>query len=438
MEYKFDNDFRFKNLPDESTPINADNLNKALDNTSWLKSQLDGTIEPMSGSSIEINDSAEAMLNKLEIEGKSTQDGEPSPENPVEIKSVGYTNLFDSDRYYREYSELDNNCVSKIIEDGVEYFNINYSPSASRNYKFMQGEFKPDTQYIITFKGKNATKGVISNASFQMYYTDRSTSGWVNVSTDNEQEYSIKSSAQKTVDYITVNGSGAHRFLARDICLYESSTLKPYIPFGKYGIVLNISNDTETKTTTFVLNEPLRSLPTGVKDLLYIKNGRLFVERNVGNVSFTGTESWATGNPQSSVLNSYRAYLPINNAKIGSLNEKIFCSHFVYGSTRNEANVCQFATNNNNFHITIANVSDINSFKSVLMQQNENGTPVELVYSLEKSVTEDLGEIEMPSTFKDKSTITTTDELEPTINLEYVKDTILTSYVEKRLINLMK
>ena len=44
----------------------------------------------------------------------------------------------------------------------------------------------------------------------------------------------------------------------------------------------------------------------------------------------------------------------------------------------------------------------------------------------------------MPSTYKDKSTITTTDELEPTINLEYVKDTILTNYVEKRLINLIK
>ncbi len=36
----FNDNFRFKNLPDESTPKSAENLNVALDNTSWLKNNL--------------------------------------------------------------------------------------------------------------------------------------------------------------------------------------------------------------------------------------------------------------------------------------------------------------------------------------------------------------------------------------------------------------
>ena len=310
MEYKFDNDFRFKNLPDESTPINADNLNKALDNTSWLKSQLDGTIEPMSGSSIEINDCAEAMLNKLEIEGKSTQDGEPSPENPVEIKSVGKLN---------------------------------------------------------------------------------------------DQ--------------------------------------------GKYEIELTISNDTESKTTTFVLNEPLRSLPNEIKDLLYIKSGHLYVERNVGYHLFTKNDDLSVNS-----IDKFRYPLAIrgitdsadyNNPKQSNLLSNIFMWHFSSETQEEYKDMATFRKGYDAgvFFFFIPKSYFTSTTREEILaefKQKISENKLDFLYVLAEPTIEDLGEIEMPSTYKDKSTITTTDELEPTINLEYVKDTILTNYVEKRLINLMK
>lgn len=47
------------------------------------------------GSNITLNNTGDSRLLELEIEGKSIQDGTPTPNNPVEIKSVGYENLFD-------------------------------------------------------------------------------------------------------------------------------------------------------------------------------------------------------------------------------------------------------------------------------------------------------------------------------------------------------
>ena len=40
----FNDDFKFKNKPDESTPKSAENLNVALDNTSWLKRYIDDIV----------------------------------------------------------------------------------------------------------------------------------------------------------------------------------------------------------------------------------------------------------------------------------------------------------------------------------------------------------------------------------------------------------
>ena len=37
----FNDEFRFKNKPDETTPKSAENMNVALDNTSYLKRELD-------------------------------------------------------------------------------------------------------------------------------------------------------------------------------------------------------------------------------------------------------------------------------------------------------------------------------------------------------------------------------------------------------------
>ena len=288
----FNKDFEYKNEPDYTTPDEAENANIGIHNTWYLLQQLEDLIDSKTGSNIEITECAEAMLNKLEIEGKSIQESEPSPDNPVEIKCVGKSN---------------------------------------------------------------------------------------------EQ--------------------------------------------GKYEIELTISKDDESKTTTFILNEPLRSLPNETKDLLYVKGGRLFVERNTKELVLNGSENWTKDLSNNSYL--------LQNSSIYGLwaTACAYSNRFKYSHT--DAYYCRadsFAIDSNHrIIIAIQNISTLEDFKAWLNSNN-----VIIVAKLVEPVIEDLGEIQIPITFKDKSTITTTDELEPTINLEYVKDTILTDYIEKRLMNLIK
>ena len=61
---------------------------------------------------------------------------------------------------------------------------------------------------------------------------------------------------------------------------------------GKYGIELKVTNGTDTNTSLFVLDQPLRSLPNGVKDELVIENGRAKIIKRIGKIVLDGSENW--------------------------------------------------------------------------------------------------------------------------------------------------
>lgn len=407
-DVKFNKDFEYKNEPDETTPDEAENANIGIHNTWYLIQQLENLIDSKNGSNIEITECAEAMLNKLEIEGKSVQDGEPSPNNSIEIKSVGYTNLFNKD----DYPTID----GFISAD-------NYTITSS-THKSIYIKVKPNTTYqILNFKLNAAL--VVGTSEAIPKIGDTITNHVIK----NANVYDLSITTSKNDNYLVfMIDPGIEKDISKMI-IVEGLDKKSYIPYGKYGLELTITKDDESKTTTFVLNEPLRSLPDGSKDLLYVKGGRLFVERNAKEVVLNGSENWTKDLSNNSYL--------LQNSSIYGLwaTACAYSNRFKYSHT--DAYYCRadsFAIDSNHrIIIAIQSISTLEDFKAWLNSNN-----VIIVAKLVEPVIEDLGEIEMPITFKDKSTITTTDELEPTINLEYVKDTILTDYIEKRLINLMK
>jgi len=73
------------------------------------------------GNPIEVTDAGEYPLESIMIEGKSYQEGTPTPTNPQEIKTVqGVTNLFDKNRK----SSL-NNFSSEILDNGIKIIQPN-------------------------------------------------------------------------------------------------------------------------------------------------------------------------------------------------------------------------------------------------------------------------------------------------------------------------
>ena len=188
----------------------------------------------------------------------------------------------------------------------------------------------------------------------------------------------------------------------------------------------------QSYTSLIVLNEPLRSLPNGTKDIAYIRNNKLYVERYVDSIILNGSEIWSF----SSSTNVF--YVDIENLNYLTTNNTILSSHYqgrtnVSGAGDLSDNQIAFlnAQSPSRIYIKDTRFSNIDDFKTWLSTHN-----TQVDYELETPVTEELGEIEMLKTLKGYNNISTTDKLLPIINLTYVRDTILADYVENHVTEL--
>ena len=183
----------------------------------------------------------------------------------------------------------------------------------------------------------------------------------------------------------------------------------------------------QKNTSLFVLNAPLRSLPNGIKDIAYIKNNKLYVDRYVGSVVLNGSESWAT---DGTTENTRRYTLDLSNVKLNNSYTIQLSNYFSYNFNYG-LDEPHFYINSSSKVYIFSNITDINNFKTWLSTHN-----TQVDYELATPVTEEYGEIEMLKTLKGYNNISTTDDLLPIINLTYVRDTILADYVENHVAEL--
>ena len=258
----------------------------------------------------------------------------------------------------------------------------------------------------------------ISNYSWNynsIYYVDRN--GFYNytfVMTRNEnipetEQQFLFLQITKTEDTFVKNISELDGY---EIQIEESVVATNYDPFHKPMISL------------IELNAPLRSLPNGVKDELVIENGRAKIIKRVGKVVLNGTENW-----EKEVNDTY---ISISNAK-GNATPTL-SNYFKSVSTNtNVWGDIKFGATNNNliFYKGAIENTDLAGFKTWLSTHN-----TQVDYELAEPYTEELGEIEMPSTYKGTTYIQTTDNLEPNLNITYVRDTVISDYVENHVAEL--
>ena len=158
---------------------------------------LEASIRPTAnGNPVNITDSMEWPLLSLKVYGKSTQDGMPSPENPIPIVSAGDDgeiglqitgkNLLDQTKldlrqyniyYGSEHSDLQVNLIAGInytlsipddvvtLPDGIYFYNSVDNSSLAERYNSRSVSFKPDKNIAVKLdaywaKGRpeNATK----------------------------------------------------------------------------------------------------------------------------------------------------------------------------------------------------------------------------------------------------------------------------------------
>lgn len=152
----------------------------------------------VSGEVVSVNDSGDASLLGLKLYGNTTQNGTPTPENPVPLESVGESgavsvsvagkNLFDDVAWFKKYNG--------ILQDDGSWFNV-YADTAC----FTNTARKSGSMYLTVIAKSVASDSV--KMYLQAYYTDGSRDNSIRIDgTNGFETVTAKTNPDKTVDYI--------------------------------------------------------------------------------------------------------------------------------------------------------------------------------------------------------------------------------------------
>lgn len=255
--------------------------------------------------------------------------------------------------------------------------------------------FKPNTQYHISYKYKQDTKAF--RLKIAIRYTDGTYQVPANVQVLNEFVKVENVSVQgKTIDYIyftwnTQNGN--NKVELRNIYVCELSEKTSYEKQQSYS-------------ANAALGEPLRSLPSGVRDEIVEEE----LIRRVGEVVFDGSENWTLWRESSNTIGFIYNHNSIMNKDWYSSQISLVCDRFISksGHSFNEDDfeaIVQWNANNailvriNKRALKTPNVS---GFKQWLA-----GNPVTVLYELSKPVITNINADLNVRTFDNKTHITT-------------------------------
>ena len=378
---------------------------KEIDGTEWILGETDitpkiGTVnKTASGTEITVEDSLAFPLNSIKIDGKTVQDGTPTPDNPVEIKNVkGYKNLWE-------------------LRPSQTHFGVTYTNNDGRNFSLKgtaTGEatfsnfvplsnFKDGEKYTLTcnkiqeglqFRVEEYTE---DNKWIRSYGTLKSDNLTLTIS--KSTGYYVRL-AIIVIKNTTINLSNI------EIQMIEGSEEKPYVPFGSNYLKLSSTNGADTNS--IFLN--LKDNELAENDFVKIANNYGTIYKTKETLELTGDENW-----KSSQNNRFYCQDFSTNIKFSS---KILSTHFKSSTTWVDNSI--FVSSSGNVGITIPTIQTVEEFKQWLKDQKSNGTPVIVQYDLATPYTIDLGIQDNLDTYEGTTVISLEDELNPNMEINYV------------------
>ena len=295
----------------------------------------------------------ECNKDKLsKIYGESTQNGTPTPTNPVEIESVG--------------EKTNNIAIIKSLnslkeQDGI-YTSTKQDTATSLRMKL---QFKAGTNYvgkIVETPSSGRYSITLTAPTTEWKYLRFSNNGKI-IEPSIFFDLPYEKYKGKTITFsFTIVDSNVATFSYKDIQLEVGSTATSYEPYG-YKIPITVSNGSETKTTNIYLKEPLRKIGE-YADYLDLTNKK--VVRYVKEDVFTGTETINLGD-------NNRFEYPFEKISGDGL-----CNY--YKNTNNKSNgsvhlICTFAA-----YFSDTRYNTVEEFKNMLATQYNLGNPVKIVW----------------------------------------------------------
>ena len=407
---------------------------KVTPNTSYYLSSVRGGTYVRSCGLYDINKNfiqISAVVGKENVSGSIT-----TTNNTYYIRVVSGTNYYDNcqvirdtqahsyipyGKYGLEVKTTGKNLFDGVLEQGTVNSqginNTNTTRLRTKNYIPVY----PNTTYALKVNENTTEK----NLQFSISYYDK------NDYTTYRLSY-LNWTTSNPITFTTPNNCHYIRFL---IAYTDNSTINTTDNISKIQVEKTQATTYEpykSNTYLYTLNQPLRSIGD-TKDLLYIKNGMLYVERKIGSVVLNGSETWnsQTGT-HTKVFNLYTSMSGWNAVQSKTEVKCEIATYSVNAGANNDTttNICAPNSTGTNFLLDLSqeDFTSTNAFETWLSTHN-----TEVQYILASSNTEGVGKIEVPSTYKTITHINTTDELQPNMNITYVMNTQITNYVQNQV-----
>lgn len=324
-----------------------------------------------------------SKLNALSVYGKSTQDGTPSPENPVPIVSAG-----------------------SVMTTGAQLFDIQKATTRGGAYGLtisIDGENIKISGVASGIPGNNSVAFRILKYPENLYGNKFSMD--IVDSTGAQGSY-VYGSERENALAISFNTSlGAEVNLVFRLMVNSGSEALPWEPYtgripgvNPYAGEINVSvSDGGTQSQTFTLSTPggLPGIPvtsggnytdeSGQQwacDEIDLKRGK-YVQR-VGEVELSGTEYWTK---LSAIDNGYQLDLSLNDLPTG-VNGCGMCNYFTYSNSTSDNTF--WVLSSGNLIRFYGEYGTLDEWKAFITQCQSDGIPLTVYYALATPIETDL------------------------------------------------
>lgn len=411
--------YTYRDVLDELAQVTASNIIindddeleiKYIQNDQYVENTVTGN------GNVTLTNAKKDITIENKIQGKCEQEGTPTPDSPVEIKTVsGIGNLFDKNN-------------ANILNANVNNNNV----ASSNNAK---------TLYIPIIGGETYTISKIRSARFRVATTINEPA--IGVSTaqfngdiDNNTEYTITTNA--TANYLCVyfylnrTDTLTQQEVLDSIQIEKSSTAHQYVPYGHW-LPIKVANSNDTSAEDYqeqitlidlnkydsnneiVGNYELCSIGD-VKDLLTIKDGNAVITKNINKIVLNGSESYT----QVNVVENNTMYRTTNAIFVGLPNNttNYITNYFSTNTASYSSSTIGSYIYNNQFRMRVP--SSITNINTWLATHNTN-----IYYKLSATETITLKGTYNISLYEGTNYITVyDDDLEPTTEIKYKTNTI--------------
>ena len=384
-----------------------------------------GTKTNKEGTNVTLEDSRGDDLAKLTLDGRSTQEGTPTPDNLIEIESIGgivqYKQTGDNIFNKNGVSVL-MNAKKDVLDTGVRA-----TVSVAGNYRYVAIKLG-DSELSgkkITIQTK-ITPSANNQGQLSLFY---------GTSTMLNSQYRIVNVYTSSPTTASILDTFPNNFDTIWCCFYANLTgtgnVGDYVDYTDLMIVIGDTIDNYKSYQETILNIDLQgnklcSLANGVKDELIVENGRAKIIKRVQEDLIDGVNKIIVGrslhdsstyltcnysNPNIKKIASGYIVIPYSNKFKSSSIHGTWQGIDLYGvSQAYNGHYLQFS-----FPKDIFTDFTLNSINSWFASNN-----VKVQYELETPQTIDLGEVTMPKTFEGVNNISNSEDTN--MSVDYIKD----------------